>query len=88
MKTILTLICLFICLNIQAQNCSYQIKDQFLNTQFEDGISMMGIGTTFIIVNNTKIENRPLTATICIATNIGINLGIKAIRKIINKHKR
>jgi hypothetical protein len=87
MKTTLTIISLFLCLTLQAQNCYYKPKEPWKFPPVEDCISGAGLICTFFVIENTEIEKRPLTATTMLAANVGVNLAVKGIRKLIRKHK-
>ena len=87
MKTLLTIISLFLCLTLQAQNCYYEQRRPYKPTPFENYITGAGFIATFHIVNQVEIKDRPATATICMITNVGLNLGIKAVRKQLKKRK-
>ena len=88
MKTLLTILALFLCLTLQAQNCYYHTKEPYKPTPFEDYVTGAGFITTFYIVNQTEISKRPGTATVCMVTNVGVNLAVKGIRKVIKRKRR
>ena len=90
MKTLLTIISLFLCLTLQAQviNKTCRQYQYWEPAPIENYITGAGFIATFHIVNQVEIKDRPATATICMITNVGLNLGIKAVRKVINKHKK
>ena len=89
MKTLITIISLFLCLTLQAQviNKTCRQYQYWEPAPIENYITGAGFIATFHIVNQVEIKDRPATATICMITNVGLNLGIKAVRKQLKKRK-